>query len=388
MSVTDLIPVRMNEGTLEILDQTLLPLEEKFIKIESVEALYAAIKKLKVRGAPAIGVAAGYGVYIAAKDAVSRSARESSAGSASDSIFEIMAEIERDADYLISARPTAVNLKWAVDRVMAALRDAVSRNAVIRNTVIRDAVSRSEKATGDPIDADLPEIALAEAEAIRKEDFDACMGMAEYGLSLLKPGMGLLTHCNAGVLATAGYGTALAPIHLGQERGYDFKVFSDETRPLLQGARLTSWELAKNGVDVTLICDNMASIVMKSGKVDAVLVGCDRMAANGDGANKIGTSAVAILAKEYGIPFYMFVPTSTIDLETETGADIVIEERDPDEIAAMWYEERMAPEGVKTYNPAFDVTDAKYITAVVTEKGIVYPPFKDGLARIKNETEN
>ena len=383
MSVTDLIPVRMNEGTLEILDQTLLPLEEKFIKIESVEALYDAIKKLKVRGAPAIGVAAGYGVYIAAKDAVSRSACESSAGSASDSIFEIMAEIERDADYLISARPTAVNLKWAVDRVMAALRDAV-----IRNTVIRDAVSRSEKATGDPIDADLPEIALAEAEAIRKEDFDACMGMAEYGLSLLKPGMGLLTHCNAGVLATAGYGTALAPIHLGQERGYDFKVFSDETRPLLQGARLTSWELAKNGVDVTLICDNMASIVMKSGKVDAVLVGCDRMAANGDGANKIGTSAVAILAKEYGIPFYMFVPTSTIDLETETGADIVIEERDPDEIAAMWYEERMAPEGVKTYNPAFDVTDAKYITAVVTEKGIVYPPFKDGLARIKNETEN
>ena len=373
MSVTDLIPVRMNEGTLEILDQTLLPLEEKFIKIESVEALYDAIKKLKVRGAPAIGVAAGYGVYIAAKDAVSRSARESSAGSASDSIFEIMAEIERDADYLISARPTAVNLKWAVDRVMAALREAVSR---------------SEKTIADPIDADLPEIALAEAEAIRKEDFDACMGMAEYGLSLLKPGMGLLTHCNAGVLATAGYGTALAPIHLGQERGYDFKVFSDETRPLLQGARLTSWELAKNGVDVTLICDNMASIVMKSGKVDAVLVGCDRMAANGDGANKIGTSAVAILAKEYGIPFYMFVPTSTIDLETETGADIVIEERDPDEIAAMWYEERMAPEGVKTYNPAFDVTDAKYITAVVTEKGIVYPPFKDGLARIKNETEN
>ena len=388
MSVTDLIPVRMNEGTLEILDQTLLPLEEKFIKIESVEALYDAIKKLKVRGAPAIGVAAGYGVYIAAKDAVSRSARESSASSASDSIFEIMAEIERDADYLISARPTAVNLKWAVDRVMAALREAVSRNTVSRNAVIRDAVSRSEKALADPIDADLPEIALAEAESIRKEDFDACMGMAEYGLSLLKPGMGLLTHCNAGVLATAGYGTALAPIHLGQERGYDFKVFSDETRPLLQGARLTSWELAKNGVDVTLICDNMASIVMKSGKVDAVLVGCDRMAANGDGANKIGTSAVAILAKEYGIPFYMFVPTSTIDLETETGADIVIEERDPDEIAAMWYEERMAPEGVKTYNPAFDVTDAKYITAVVTEKGIVYPPFKDGLARIKNETEN
>ena len=349
MSVTDFIPVRMADGTLELLDQTLLPLEEKFIKIESIEALYDAIKRLQVRGAPAIGVAAGYGVYIAAKKA-----------SENASLTEAIASIRRDGEYLISARPTAVNLKWAVDRVTGAIDAAVS----------------GQKPASP---ADLPAIALAEAEAIRKEDFDACMGMAENGLSLLEPGMGLLTHCNAGVLATAGYGTALAPIHLGQEKGYGFKVFADETRPLLQGARLTSWELARGGVDVTLICDNMASIVMKSGKVDAVLVGCDRMAANGDGANKIGTSGVAILAKEYGIPFYMFVPTSTIDLDTKSGSDIIIEERDSDEIAAMWYEERMAPEGIKMYNPAFDVTDAKYITAIVTEKGIVYPPFTDGL---------
>ena len=349
MAVKDFIPVRMAGDTLEILDQTLLPAEEKFIRIESVDALYEAIKRLRVRGAPAIGVAAGFGIYTAARDA----AREGL------SVEKTASSLEKDAEFLISARPTAVNLEWAVNRVMDKIRMAISGSGL----------------TPD----DLVQIAYDEAEAIRREDFDACMGMAENGLSLLRPGMGLLTHCNAGVLATAGYGTALAPIHLGQERGYDFKVFADETRPLLQGARLTSWELARSGVDVTLICDNMANTVMKSGKIDAVLVGCDRMAANGDGANKIGTSAVAVLAKKYDIPFYMFVPTSTIDLDTPTGADIEIEERDPSEIATMWYEKKMAPEGVKMFNPAFDVTEAEYITAVITEKGIVYPPFDDGL---------
>ena len=194
--------------------------------------------------------------------------------------------------------------------------------------------------------------------------------------------MGILTHCNAGTIATAKYGTCLAPIHLGQERGYGFKVFADETRPLLQGARLTAWELQKAGVDVTLICDNMASLVMRNGWIDAVVVGCDRMAANGDGANKIGTSGVAVLAKEYGIPFYMFVPTSTIDPDTPTGDKITIELRDGDEIRQMWYEKPMAPEGIKTYNPAFDVTPAEYITAVVTEKGIVYPPYNENLKKI------
>jgi methylthioribose-1-phosphate isomerase len=223
---------------------------------------------------------------------------------------------------------------------------------------------------------------LEEAHRIRQEDIDACMAMGEHGLTLLEKGMGILTHCNAGTLATAMYGTCLAPIHLGQERGYDFKVYADETRPLLQGARLTSWELAKSGVDVTLICDNMASTVMKQGKVQAVVVGCDRMAANGDGANKIGTSGVAILAKEYGITFYMYVPTSTIDMDTATGDEIVIEERDGREISEMWYEKPMAPADVKTFNPAFDVTDHKYITAVITEKGIVYPPYDENLKKI------
>lgn len=206
--------------------------------------------------------------------------------------------------------------------------------------------------------------------------------MGEYGLSLLRPGMGILTHCNAGTIATAKYGTCLAPIYLGAERGFDFHVFADETRPLLQGARLTSWELSKAGIDVTLICDNMAATVMKKGWVDAVVTGCDRMAANGDGANKIGTSGVAILAKEYGIPFYMYVPTSTIDLNTASGEAIEIEERDGEEIYKMWYEKPMAPAGIKTYNPAFDVTEAKYITAVITEKGIVRPPYRENLENL------
>ncbi|MEG0661990.1 MAG: s-methyl-5-thioribose-1-phosphate isomerase, partial [Anaerovoracaceae bacterium] len=191
--------------------------------------------------------------------------------------------------------------------------------------------------------------------------------------------MGILTHCNAGALATAKYGTCLSSVHLGQEQGYGFKVFADETRPLLQGARLTAWELATAGVDVTLICDNMAATVMKNGWIDAVVVGCDRMAANGDGANKIGTSAVAILAKEYGIPFYMYVPTSTIDLDTSSGAEIEIEQRQGEEIYRLWYEKDMAPAGVKTFNPAFDVTEHQYITAIITEKGIVRPPYTEGL---------
>jgi methylthioribose-1-phosphate isomerase len=204
-------------------------------------------------------------------------------------------------------------------------------------------------------------------------------------LSLLKPGMGILTHCNAGTIATAKYGTALAPIYLGHEKNYQFKVFADETRPLLQGARLTSWELKEAGIDVTLICDNMASIVMQKGWIDAVVVGCDRVAANGDTANKIGTSGVAILAKEYGIPFYVHAPLSTIDMETETGQDIEIELRPAEEIYKAWYEKPMAPEGIKTYNPAFDVTPEKYITAIVTEKGVIYPPYKENLAKLFNK---
>jgi methylthioribose-1-phosphate isomerase len=274
--------------------------------------------------------------------------------------------VRSTAEYLNSSRPTAVNLSWALKRMVSVLDKAYEAEPGLE--------CREAK-----------KILLEEAKMIHQEDIDACMAMGEYGLQLLKPGMGIETHCNAGTIATSKYGTCLAPIHLGQERGYGFRVFCDETRPLLQGARLTAWELVKNGVDATLICDNMASTVMKNGWIDAVVVGCDRMAANGDGANKIGTSGLAILAHEYGIPFYMFVPTSTIDLNTPTGKDIPIELRDGNEIGEMWYERPMAPENVKTYNPAFDVTDHKYITAVVTEKGIVRPPYDVNLKKLFEE---
>ena len=209
-----------------------------------------------------------------------------------------------------------------------------------------------------------------------------CKSIGEYGLSLVKPGDGILTHCNAGQLATSKYGTATAPIYLGQEKGYHFRVFADETRPLLQGARLTAYELSASGVDVTLICDNMSAMVMKNGWVNAVFVGCDRVAANGDTANKIGTSLVAVAAKRYNIPFYVCAPTSTIDLNTETGSHIRIEERPAEEVTQMWYKERMAPEGVKVYNPAFDVTDHDLITAIVTEYGIAKAPFETSFQEI------
>lgn len=343
----NIVPLKYEDDRLFLLDQTKLPGEEVFVEIKTAEDIYDAIKKLVVRGAPAIGVAAAYGLYV--------SMREYQRGD----ISEFLDLTKNTADYINSSRPTAVNLSWALKRVLD--RIASSRT-----------VSQAKA------------YMLDEAEIIRRMDVESCLAMGELGLSLLKPKMGILTHCNAGTIATAQYGTCLAPIHLGQERGYDFKVFADETRPLLQGARLTSWELEKAGVDVTLICDNMAATVMKEGKIDAVVVGCDRMAANGDGANKIGTLQVAVLAKEYGIPFYMFVPTSTIDLDTRAGADIEIELRDAEEIKNLWYEKQMAPDGVKAYNPAFDVTDNKYITAVITEKGIVRPPFDKGLREVMN----
>ena len=348
MNVFDIAPVKFKDGTLLLLDQTLLPNEERYIEIKTKEDIWEAIYQLKVRGAPAIGVAAAYGIYVSVKDIPTESI---------DSFKEQFREIK---EYLNSARPTAVNLSWALTRMEKVL-------------------DRARFASQNQQVVEIKALLLLEAEKIRLEDEAACFAMGEHGLSLLKPGMGILTHCNAGTIATAKYGTCLSPIYLGQQKGYNFRVFADETRPLLQGARLTAWELSKAGVDVTLICDNMASIVMKNGWVDAVVVGCDRMAANGDGANKIGTSGVAILAKEYGIPFYMYVPTSTIDLATPTGNDITIELRNGEEIYKMWYQKDMAPEGVKTYNPSFDVTEAKYITAVITEKGIVYPPYEKGL---------
>ena len=221
-----------------------------------------------------------------------------------------------------------------------------------------------------------------ECRAIHEEDIAMCRAISEYGLSLIQDGDGVLTHCNAGPLATSKYGTALGPVLLGRERGVPLRVFADETRPLLQGARLTAWELRQVGVDVTLICDNMASMVMKNGWVQACFVGCDRVAANGDAANKIGTSGVAILARHYGVPFYVLGPTSTVDLDCPDGDHIPIEQRDGEELRSLWYREPMAPAGVKCYNPAFDVTDHSLITAIVTEKGICRPPFRQSLAAL------
>lgn len=358
MKRLDISPVKFAEGKMLILDQTKLPSEEVYIEIKNKEDVWDAIYHLKVRGAPAIGVAAAYGLFL-------------SAGAKKDDTPESFCRrVQEIAEYLNTARPTAVNLSWALNRMIARLESYYHTFKEIREQEPMRWISSAEA------------VLLEEAEAIRKEDEAACFAMGTYGLTLLQPGMGILTHCNAGTIATAKYGTCLAPIYLGEEKGYHFKVFADETRPLLQGARLTAWELQRSGVDVTLICDNMASIVMKNGWIDAVVVGCDRMAANGDGANKIGTSGVAILAKEYGIPFYMFVPTSTIDLQTPTGKDIVIEERKGEEIYQMWYTHDMAPAGIKTYNPAFDVTDHKYITAIITEKGIVRPPFEVNLKKL------
>lgn len=344
--MSEIEPIIFENGEMRILDQTKLPLSEEYLEISSKEDVFVAIKNMKVRGAPAIGVAAACGLYISIKNFDG------------EGLIGFKEEVKTISEYIGKSRPTAVNLFWALKRMEDSLNSFTGK------------VSEAKA------------ILRMEAERIKREDEQACLDMGKHGLSLLKPGMGILTHCNAGTLATAKYGTCLSPIYLGTKQGYAFKVFADETRPALQGARLTAWELSKADVDVTLICDNMGSIVMKNGWIDAVVVGCDRMAANGDGANKIGTSAVAILAKEYGIPFYMFVPTSTIDLDTKNGDAINIELRDGKEISHMWYKEPMAPGNIKIYNPSFDVTDNKYITAVITEKGIVYPPYSENLRKI------
>lgn len=349
MNIEQIDPVRLDdeEGALVILDQTLLPNDVAFLRLKTQEAIWEAIYQLRVRGAPAIGIAAAYGAYLAVRN------------SAAIDYSGICAEFLEAKSRLATARPTAVNLFWALDRMESRLRSLESQPPELVKRALRN-----------------------EAEAIRSQDEATCRSIGENALTLLRPGWGLLTHCNAGALATARYGTALAPIYLGAERGYGFRVFADETRPLLQGARLTAWELMQAGIDVTLICDNMASIVMKQGWVKAVLVGCDRVAANGDAANKIGTSGLAILARHYGIPFYVHAPLSTMDFVSAVGDDIRIEQRPAEEVTEKWYAKRMAPENVKVYNPAFDVTDGNLITAIITENGVAYPPFGQSLKRL------
>jgi len=336
-----------DEKSVVILDQTQLPNRTVYLTLRTPQEMYDAIKRLQVRGAPAIGICAGYGIYALARQWEL------------DDPAAFAARFHRAKEYLASSRPTAVNLRWALDRMEA----VVAASA------------------GKPVPHIL-DLLGAECRAIHQEDIAMCRAISEHGLTLIRDGDGVLTHCNAGPLATSRYGTALGPLFLGRERGMNFKVFADETRPLLQGARLTSYELQRAGVDVTLICDNMASVVMKNGWVQACFVGCDRVAANGDTANKIGTSGVAILARYYGIPFYVLGPTSTVDLACPDGEHIPIELREPSEIREKWYAEPMALPEVKCYNPAFDVTDHSLITAIVTEKGVCYPPYSESLAAL------
>lgn len=344
-----------DNSALVIIDQTKLPGETRLISLHTGKEIWDAIYLLKVRGAPAIGVAAAFGMYLLAKQIKEQD-------------FELFYQaFLQQKEYLNSARPTAVNLSWALNRM-----DKVC-------------IENREK----PVEQ-IKELLRAESVAMKEEDIQVCKAIGEYGLTLVKPGDGILTHCNAGQLATCKYGTATAPIYLGQERGYHFRVYADETRPLLQGARLTAYELYASGVDVTLLCDNMSATVMRNGWVNAVFVGCDRVAANGDTANKIGTSVVATVAKRYHVPVYICAPTSTIDMNTLTGEDIVIEQRPAHEVTHMWYAKPMAPEGVKVFNPAFDVTDHDLIAGIVTEYGIAREPYTESLREIfakKNSTD-
>ena len=346
--VTDILNIRLSDDETYCIavDQTKLPGELCYVDLHTAEDYYTAIKLLQVRGAPCIGITAGYAMYCLAQTLPTD--KEA-----------FLAEYERLSAYINSSRPTAVNLSWALRRMRAALDTAPEADT-----------------------AEWVALLGKEAKAIHEEDMAMCRAISEYGLSLLKEGDGVLTHCNAGPLATSRLGTAQGPMFLAKEKGINLRVFADETRPLLQGARLTAYEMHKAGIDVTLICDNMASIVMKNGWVDMVFFGCDRIAANGDVANKIGSSGVAILAKHYGIPVYSLGPTSTIDLDCPTGDDIKIELRDEDEIRSLWYEKPMAPTDVKCYNPAFDVTDHSLLTGIITENGIAYPPFTESLRKM------
>lgn len=328
-------------GILNIIDQTLLPGRLRIISLDNVNEVYAAIRSLQVRGAPAIGIAAAYGLYLAMRPSL---AEDKPA---------FMAKLVQQQCYLTSARPTAVNLSWALARAAQAAQSSPTQDM-----------------------EELKQVLLAEAHAIATEDAACCRAIGDFGLTLIKEGESILTHCNAGHLATAAFGTALAPVYGALEQGIKLKIFCDETRPLLQGARLTAFELKQAGADVTLLCDNMAASLMAAGRIDSVWVGADRIAANGDTANKTGTLNLAVLARHFAIPFYVCAPKSTIDPDTPAGSHIVIEQRDPMEVTELWFKERMAPADITVYNPAFDVTPASFISAIITEKGIIYPPFQ------------
>ncbi len=357
----DNITLSEDGASVVIVDQTQLPAQEVRLSLSTAEECFDAIKRLCVRGAPAIGVFAGYAFYVVARSFPH------------GSFANFRERAAQTCDYLASSRPTAVNLQWALNRMMS----------VVDSFGAADSKSQAESAEFSQ--QALLDALRREAYRIQAEDVDVCTRISQLGLTLLRDGQGIITHCNAGPLATSKYGTSLGPILLGHEQGMSFHVYADETRPLLQGARLTAYELDQAGVDVTLICDNMASIVMRQGRVQACLVGCDRVAANGDTANKIGTSGLAIIAARYNVPFYVMCPTSTIDMACATGSDIPIELRDGDEIKTMWYEHPMAPDDVRCFNPSFDVTDNDLIAAIVTERGICRAPYTESLAALFGE---
>lgn len=326
--------IAWSRGKVKFIDQTLLPHKFEVVSTDDVKRLWRAIKRLEIRGAPAIGIAGALGMVVGTKN---------SAAERFDAFFK---ELKNTADYLGSSRPTAVNLFWAIER----MKEAARKN-------------RTKKVK------EIKSILLKEAIRIINEDKLSCRRMARFGAGLVKKNSNILTHCNAGGLATADYGTALGVLFEARRQGKHFKVYVDETRPLLQGARLTTWELMREGIDTTLICDNMAASLMAKGKIDMIFVGADRIAANGDTANKIGTYNLAVLADHHSIPFYVVAPISTFDLTIETGADIPIEERSGNEVRGI-SGKLIAPRNVKVYNPAFDVTPAGLITAIITEKGV------------------
>ncbi len=339
--MSEIRPIRWQDGRLMLLDQTRLPVDEATIVVECYEQAVSAIREMRVRGAPAIGVTAAYAVAMAARDIPSNDR------------VEFLFALKQACDDIRAARPTAVNLGWAVDRMMA--------------------LAESTDAAGEIVP-----ILIAEAEEIHREDEAINRLLGDYGKELMPDGGSVLTHCNTGALATSAFGTALGVIRAGWEAGKRFEVFNTETRPWLQGARLTSWEFQKLGIPATLLADSAAGMLMRQGRIGCVITGADRVAANGDTANKIGTYMLAVLARENGIPFYIAAPTSTIDLALPNGEEIEIEQREPNEVTRFGGI-ATAPEGVAAVNPAFDVTPHRYIDAIVTEKGVALPPYTESL---------
>jgi methylthioribose-1-phosphate isomerase len=342
----DTVNYKHDGGWLELIDQTLLPIEVRIIKCHTEHEVAFAIKILQVRGAPAIGVAGAYGLALGLANKANQSG-------------ELAAVLNQLCEFLIGVRPTAVNLPWAVNRVKAAILAAGVGNDF----------------------AKAAEVAIREADDIKAEDIEMCKAMGAFGAELIKNGDAWLTHCNAGALATAGYGTALGVFRAAKEQGKEFSVYVDETRPLLQGSRLTAWELMQEGIDATLICDNMAGSLIRADKVQGVVVGADRISSKGFVANKIGTYSLAVLAKYNGVPFYVAAPTSTFDLSISYDDEFVIEERDPDEVRFI-QGVQTAPKDIKVFNPAFDITPPELITGIITDRGIIRPFYGDTIPEI------